>query len=844
MSSTSKQVEKKWKLDRCEYWMSSIDGLPHGTEAQIRSHIHLPGTEVFGVRLVVAWITKADISDTEELLRVLRIYADEDIYYWLLLSLSGTMAYSITPDLMEALLADEQVRDHFVGLFMSEPSWTPSLTHGFEFDHALPWFSRTHYCIPNRLGHQLGHGYGFVSGFGAELKPEHGAIIEPLPKPIENPVEAMEAFRIAFQRWAKPYLKQLTPDEVLTPMSWAGSKRHFSFGYENTKFAQALFPFSQWAILPEFNNFDSHVAIAEARGLERAGGAPWGTMAGGVRWKYHQLWLRVEGLPHYDDKSSISYTSSMDMPGWLMFVPLAASWAEGARIFKGETGEDQLLNNARVRASVRSFRELLEVAGPPMDPEIRTCLLKGAAYFTADVPGYENGMAEEIISDANYQCGRNTGHYEQTPASLVATFFPRNQSNRQWEDALLSGNPWGGFDILPAYVDADVLGRYDRLVMIDWNCLDDEQHQRLLRYVKRGGQLVIAAGQLFSQREGRIAWEDPVRDAMYRDGDLTELCGLTLAGGSVQCTAILEGTCLIQDPMSTLDAGDLSLYVVDRLSDGAETLVQTPDGHPVVVRHSVGQGSVVTVLGPSYSAALGHFSQCFFNWLAEENRSALSYCIDRVTPEESKDLLVYRDLGRKRVALCNYWRRFDMTPRLTLHDKPTDGPTVERIDVYDVEGLAASWQSPAQVRDQWQTWVSLPSHSIGVVRYEPSNDEHTMRFTWRAIRSQHLYATFDNVSSTTRRIGPVEVHTTRDTMSDRGTQPIEPDVRTWIELRVLDCRPGSWDLSVEVRDAHGNLMRTNTKAVKVAAGEPLVLPSDVTGHMFDDWQMNLWARKS
>lgn len=836
------------KLDRRDYWMTHVDVPPwNAPESDIRKHLYRPGEISWGVRAVTIFADSLDVQDADYILRAMRIYADEGVHYWFLLSFSGSMAYAMTPQLLEILLADEKVRNNFLGLFISEPTWLPSLTHGFEYDHARPWFNKTHYCIPNHLGHQLGHGGGFVSGYATELSADQGAIIEPLPKPIENPVEALEAFRVSFGRWVKPFIDLLGEGEALTSHSWAGSKKHFMGGYDNIKLAQATYPFDRWSTLLEINNFDHSVSFAESRGLARAWGGPWGLMVGGVRWKYHELWRRPEGLPHFPDASSMSYSSSMDMPGWVLFVPAAAGWAEGARMFQHESGEDQLLNNPSVANAVRSLRLLLDNAGPPMDPETHTCLLKGDAYFAGEVPGYENGMAEEAYSEVDYQCGRNTGGYRLTPASLVATFFPRTRSTRQWEDAFLSGNPNGGFDILHAAVDLKLLQRYDRVVMIDWNRLADDQHRGLLGYVKAGGQLVIAAGQLFTQAEGQIKWQDPPCEAFYQGGDLRELCGVKFAGGSQQCNVLLNGDCLVQDPMLENDGpSQVTIYAAEEVLDSAEVLLKTPEGRPVVVRQAVGNGSVITVLGPSYLAAMGDFAQGFFNWIARENRRSLSYRIDQVTGEEEKDLIVSRDLGRQRVALCNYWRRYDMTPRLTLQDEPGDEATVERIDVYDVHGQAASWRSTAQVRRQLCTWVSLPSHSMGIVRYEEpgEQDRNTLAFTWRAIKTQNFYASLDQVSSTTRRVGPVEVLTTRDSMAETGTQPTEASVRSWIDMRVLDCPAGQWRVEIEVCDEKGKMIRTNTLDATVKDGSDLSLGRDVVGYMFGGWTMKLLARQS
>ena len=207
------------------------------------------------------------------------------------------------------------------------------------------------------------------------------------------------------------------------------------------------------------------------------------------------------------------------------------------------------------------------------------------------------------------------------------------------------------------------------------------------------------------------------------------------------------------------------------------------------------------------------------------------------------DAGLHRDLGSKRIALCNSWRRYDMTPRLILCDEAQEASTVEKIDVYDVEGLASSWQSPAKCRDTWETWLTLPVYSLGLVRYEENNEDDVFEFTWRVIRSQNLYATFDNTSATTRRVGPMEIHTTRDRMHHEGTQPEEPDVRSWIEARFLDCPSGNWNVEVRVYDAEHREIRTMQYQSHVKEGAALIVPEDVIGDLFGGWFVTLRGSK-
>ena len=98
----------------------------------------------------------------------------------------------------------------------------------------------------------------------------------------------------------------------------------------------------------------------------------------------------------------------------------------------------------------------------------------------------------------------------------------RTWHNRDaWGNSDYSGNPpFGTVDILPYDAPDSAWARYKTIVFLARNTMDDVLYSRLVRYVKNGGVLVMAASHFDVADRPRSPF------VPYNAGDWTELCGV------------------------------------------------------------------------------------------------------------------------------------------------------------------------------------------------------------------------------------------------------------------------------------------------------------------------------
>ena len=157
--------------------------------------------------------------------------------------------------------------------------------------------------------------------------------------------------------------------------------------------------------------------------------------------------------------------------------------------------------------------------------------------------------------------------------NLLDVFFPKlggYMSGRL--DRLMTGTPHGPLDVIPWDTAAADLKDYDFVFVLGSNGCDAAQLAAFTKYVRGGGTLVLALGQLHGKG---------VEPRRVLQGDLTELAGVTVVPETGQVTVI-----------------------------AAETLHTFPEGSQLL-RHTVGQGTVylfttsnLTALGEEQPRAL------------------------------------------------------------------------------------------------------------------------------------------------------------------------------------------------------------------------------------------------
>ena len=91
------------------------------------------------------------------------------------------------------------------------------------------------------------------------------------------------------------------------------------------------------------------------------------------------------------------------------------------------------------------------------------------------------------------------------------------------------GTPYGDFDEVPVEADGKFLNRYKLLLNFGWNTLLEEDYEKLCNFVKEGGTLFSGLPQFGTQEKRDIS-----DFRLFRQGDLSELCGVRVYGAAQQ----------------------------------------------------------------------------------------------------------------------------------------------------------------------------------------------------------------------------------------------------------------------------------------------------------------------
>lgn len=194
------------------------------------------------------------------------------------------------------------------------------------------------------------------------------------------------------------------------------------------------------------------------------------------------------------------------------------------------------------------------------------------------------------------------------PGANVSPLRQKNEHRRYF----FSGNPYGDFDCIPTEGSVDYFKNYKLLLHLGWNTMIDEDHAKLKEYVENGGVLLTAIPE-FSTHIGREFLRDMEDLALYRDGNLTELCGIKVNGkgkkygGQWNCENrdTIEKPELISLPNDHMGEDGIP-YLADVTLQGAEVVAWDMfSGQPILVRNKVGKGYVYTF---TYWAYPGHES--------------------------------------------------------------------------------------------------------------------------------------------------------------------------------------------------------------------------------------------
>ncbi len=266
-----------------------------------------------------------------------------------------------------------------------------------------------------------------------------------------------------------------------------------------------------------------------------------------------------------------------------------------------------------------------------------------------------------------------------------------------------SGTPYGDFDEVPIEAKSEYMSQYSLMLNLGWNTMIDEDYEKLLNYVKGGGVLLTGIPQ-FSKNIKREFLNDLNELNLYRDGDLTEMCGIrVLSKGKTYCGEYITDDNLVMEKadLSSLPSDgpeeDGEAILANIILDGAEVVCRDKaNGEAVLVRHKVGKGYVYTFTLWGYP---GHekFQNTAAEWVMHLAKETLtdSYVID---PSKEVFYSRWEDESEKRLILLN-----------------TDWTV--RGNVKKVDAIIGDHRITLEVKEREMTVVSLKNDNISVQKY-------------------------------------------------------------------------------------------------------------------------------
>ncbi|GEM_PF-900295 len=246
-----------------------------------------------------------------------------------------------------------------------------------------------------------------------------------------------------------------------------------------------------------------------------------------------------------------------------------------------------------------------------------------------------------------------------------------------------SGTPYGDFDEAPMEASADFFSRYRLLLNLGWNTMLEEDYEKLRGYVEQGGVLLTGIPQ-FSTHVKRDFLLDMADLALFRQGDLSQLCGIQVKGTngtySGQWNCRNREACpdpeLIGVPSHSSEEDGPAWRADLELSPDAEVVAwDDTDGAPLVVRHPYGKGCVYTLAFWAYPGheAFQKLSATWIELLAKEATATLP----AIVTEPSREVF------------WTQWQDEQGTLLMMLNTDWTAPGNVKRVGV---QGYGISWE--------------------------------------------------------------------------------------------------------------------------------------------------------
>ncbi len=358
------------------------------------------------------------------------------------------------------------------------------------------------------------------------------------------------------------------------------------------------------------------------------------------------------------------------------FLSLMQPWIMGAEIIYEEdclfsmwSEERQAWDDLLVKGKrdmTRSFYKFVS-----SHPRQGKCV-RNIAFIEGRYAAPFNGFICDVEQDPHYavwgafgNSAKEWGHCQPEKSRQILDVLMKGASAhplRQKFDKrrfFFSGTPYGDFDCVPVEASSEYFGNYRLLLNLGWNTMIDEDYNKLLSFVKEGGILLTGIPQ-FSSHVKRDFLRDMKDLALYRGGDLGELCGIRVKGigseYSGQWNSALKEI-VVEPELSAMPSDsseeDGTAYLCDVELTGAEIVAwDAATGDPMLVKYSCGKGYVYTLTLNAYP---GHekfqkFSAAWTEYLCREARGDV-YVED---PSDSIFWTVWeKDDGSTTLALLN-----------------------------------------------------------------------------------------------------------------------------------------------------------------------------------------------
>ncbi len=371
---------------------------------------------------------------------------------------------------------------------------------------------------------------------------------------------------------------------------------------------------------------DPRITLSAIRGTARRTGKLWGVHIaqlwyGGIR--MDELWIRRWRSALW---TSYLFGAEFIYPesGHLDYHERDGKW------FEFDSPELH-----RVRRELRNLYRFTQVhTRPEAGPEVPAAILQGNADGHPGIWNpyawgqYNNGTEWETSDD-------------EKGWKLFDALFQREDLFHEHVTGNFNftGNPpCGQADVIPTAAD---FSKYKLLLLIGYNRMDDMLYRKLIAYVKNGGNLVIWLSHFdTAERRG-----DPVK--LFRDGDLSELCGIRVTGRKapdVRGIKYIRPSRFPQFdfPVRTVNRDpyflgrsveaevvvtDPDLRVLAAYSDYVRDTLDNASQHPVLTERVLGRGTVwtVTTLTPPGSDGMFRFAEVLIRTVMKGIRTGLEF---------------------------------------------------------------------------------------------------------------------------------------------------------------------------------------------------------------------------